>query len=570
MSSSTRFSIVIPTYQRRDLAVRAVAALKRQVFKNFEVVVVVDGSTDGTAEALRRLRTAFRLTVLEQANSGAAAARNRGASAATAEIVLFLDDDMEADDQLLAEHDRSHTEGADMVLGHLPLHPASPSTLLSRGVGRWSERRRERLSRPDAVVPVADLLTGQMSISRATFQRLGGFDVAFTRGGLFGGEDIDFGYRVVEAGLRIVFNDAARSYQLWSVDPGVFLRRMREAGRSAEELRAKHPQLAGTGDPASRFRAQGSRLVFGTLAAAPRRLSWPLRALVAERVRRGADDRLTEWLFLEVRTMEYRRGARAARRALRAQKAAVLAYHAIADLRDDRVLAAYGVPPERLAEHVDGLARQGYRFITLDHVIEAVDGRVLLPDRALLLTFDDAYVDLLTAAAPILAQRGIPAVVFAVAGKMGGTNEWDRALGAQPLRLLDAKGLRDVEAQGIVVGSHGMSHRRLVELPQDEVDEELRRSAEELASAGVTRPLAFSYPYGLWNHDVTAATRAAGYVVAFTITPGVVRRGDNRFLLPRIEVSACDSAKTLRLKIATAGWPDRWRRKALRLLQADT
>src|SRR5205814_1838864 len=148
----------------------------------------VDGSTDGSAEALRHLRTRFPLTVLEQANAGGAAARNHGARVAEGELLVFLDDDMEADAAMLAEHDRCHAEGADMVLGHLPLHPETSPTLLSRGVDRWTERRRERLTGSDEDVPLADLLTGQMSISKASFEELGGFDAGFTRAGLFGGE----------------------------------------------------------------------------------------------------------------------------------------------------------------------------------------------------------------------------------------------------------------------------------------------------------------------------------------------------------------------------------------------
>src|SRR6266498_523051 len=89
-----RFSVVIPTYQRRDLVVRSVWSLAHQEFVgDFEVIVVVDGSHDGSAEALRQLTPLappFPLTVLEQSNQGAASARNRGAAAACGEILLFL------------------------------------------------------------------------------------------------------------------------------------------------------------------------------------------------------------------------------------------------------------------------------------------------------------------------------------------------------------------------------------------------------------------------------------------------------------------------------------------------
>ena len=90
--------------------------------------------------------------MIEQANQGGAAARNAGAAAADGAMLLFLDDDMEADPAMLAEHERSHAEGADLVLGDFPIHPDSPTTVLSQGVGRWARRRRELLATPEAAM----------------------------------------------------------------------------------------------------------------------------------------------------------------------------------------------------------------------------------------------------------------------------------------------------------------------------------------------------------------------------------------------------------------------------------
>jgi peptidoglycan/xylan/chitin deacetylase (PgdA/CDA1 family) len=546
-----------------------VATLRRQTHSDFEVIVAVDGSTDGTAEALRRLRVPFALTVLEQSNRGGAEARNLGASAAVGDLLLFLDDDMEADPEMLQEHDRSHREGADIVLGHLPLHPASRRTVLSYGVGRWAERRRKRLASPGADIPVAELLTGQMSISREAFNRIGGFDTSFTRDGLFGGEDLDFGYRARKGGLRVVFNQAALSYQLWTVDPAAYMRRSREAGRAAEELVVKHPELRHDLNVGPEFNSRGSRLVFGTLSVAPPALTWALRAFAAQRVRSGKTDGLTYKLFFALQTMEFRRGSRQARRRSGAGEAVVLAYHAISDLRGDPVLGEYGVTPKRLARHLDVLAGHGRRFITLQALLRALDGEELLPRGAVLVTFDDAYSDLLTAACPILAERGIPGVAFAVAGQIGGTNEWDRQLGAGVLSLLDEQGLHRIAARSIAIGSHGVTHRRLVGLSPSELEGELRGSAARLSSLGLPRPTVLSYPFGAWNHEVAAATEQAGYAAAFTISPGVVRRGENRYALPRIEVLANDSPFGLRLKLATAAWPGPWRRRLLRLARVS-
>jgi len=562
-----RFSVVIPTHQRRDVVVRNVSALAGQTHGDFEVVAVVDGSTDGTAAALRALETPFPLTVLEQPNSGAATARNAGAAAASGEILLFLDDDMEGDPGLLAEHDRSHRGGADLVLGDVPLHPDSPRNVLSDGVGAWARARRDRLAVADDV-PLADLLTGQMSIKRDLFERLGAFDAAFTRDGAFGGEDVDFGYRVLKAGCRVEFNPAAVSRQRFDVDPAVYLRREYDAGRSAQELMAKHPERAGDIGGSRRLATRRSRLLLGPFVAAPRPLSAPVRWGVAGLVRSGRGGARTSAAFQAVRSMEHLRGVRAARRALSTGEVLVLAYHAIQDLGDDAVLRDYAVPPAQFAEQLDALLDRGWRFVDLDAVVRALDGDAALPPRSLLLTFDDAYADLLDPVMPVLAERRITAVVFAVAGQIGGENVWDRAKGATMLPLLGEDGLRQLVAAGHEVGSHAMTHRPLSRAPAEELPDELAGSADRLESAGLPRPRALAYPHGDRSPAVVECAREAGYAVAFAIEAGVVRRGADRWSLPRVEVVAGDTPRRLALKLATAGWPGPLRRRALAAVRA--
>lgn len=561
-----RFSIVIPTYRRREWVVRNVGALGAQTVSDFEVIVVDDGSDDGTAEKLRTLDTSFPLAVLEQENQGAARARNVGARTAGGEILLFLDDDMRADPALLAEHERSHREGADAVLGDLPLDPMSPPNLLSWGVGWWAESRCERLSEAGAEIRLDDLLTGQLSIAKQAFEELGGFDVSFTREGLFGGEDIDFGYRVLGAGKKVVFNPRAIAFQYYDISPATYLKRAREAGRSDWELVAKHPQLAERLDASPRFTTRRSRLLLQPFLIAPAALSWPLRVGAASIVRSRRNTPRLRRLFFAVRTLEYLRGRRNAQRSARDGSATVLAYHALSDLSRDSVLKEYGIDAETFAGQLDMLAARGHKFIGLDQLLTALEGRMPLPEKAILLTFDDAYADLLPSAVDILSQRRLPAVVFAVSGQLGGTNEWDRHLGAKTLQLLDTEGLETLVEAGIEIGSHSVTHSQLTKISARQADAELRDSADQLEAAGLPRPRAFAYPHGAWNGATAAAAAAVGYGAAFTVDQGRIEPDSNRYALPRIEVLASDSHRSLRLKLATAGWPDRVRDRLLALM----
>ena len=91
-------SVVIPTYQRRGLVRRAVASVLGQTFQDFELIVVDDGSTDGTGDALEGIDERIRYT--RQENRGVAAARNVGIRLARGEIIAFLD----SDDRWLPDH----------------------------------------------------------------------------------------------------------------------------------------------------------------------------------------------------------------------------------------------------------------------------------------------------------------------------------------------------------------------------------------------------------------------------------------------------------------------------------
>lgn len=552
-----RFSVVIPTYQRRNIILMSVRALARQEFNgSFEVIVVVDGSKDGSAEALREIDAPFSITVLEQANQGAAAARNRGAAAARGEILLFLDDDMESHPRLLAEHDRSHREGADVVLGHIPLHPESPSNILSAGVKSWVDERVQLLSSPGTSLTLHDLLTGQISLIRKTFHHVGGFDTNFTLGGSFGNEDVDFGYRLLLAGYKIVFNPNAISWQYYVVQPGQYLRQWRQAGHADVAFARKHPEQAKTLFGLNGAESQLNRLVWRPLLALPllaAPLTGALRWLTLTLIEHGAQDAITTRLFYETRAVEYWKGVREAGGIPQPRPLRVLSYHAIADLAGAPVIEDYAVPPALFRRQLDILTQAGFRFVNADEFLRFLHTQAGLPRRALLLTFDDCYQDLLDVVLPMLEERGIPAVAFAVSRRLGGTNEWDEAIGAPQLRLLDADSLRELAARGVAIGAHSRTHPQLTCVSVEELSDEVAGSVADLEAVGLDRPLLFAYPHGECDHKVQRAVQDAGLEAAFTVKPGLVQPSQDPYQVPRIEILRGDVGWKFRWKVAVAG-----------------
>lgn len=203
-------SVVVPTFERRESLERLLDGLERQSYaRSFEVIVVDDGSRDGTAEWLRARRgVAYQLRVLGQAHAGPAAARNRGVAEARGELIVFLDDDVVPEAGLLAAHVAAHESIPDSVVCGTMLPPERwdrPAWI------RWEEQKLVAQYRAmrDGVYSCTyrQFFTGNASLARDRFAAAGGFDVSFARA-----EDVDLGYRLDRLGMRFVFEPLARTY----------------------------------------------------------------------------------------------------------------------------------------------------------------------------------------------------------------------------------------------------------------------------------------------------------------------------------------------------------------------
>jgi hypothetical protein len=114
---------------------------------------------------------------------------------------------------------------------------------MTEGLARWAEKRNARLSDHAAGIPVTEMLGGHLSLSRKAFDALGRFDAAFTEGGRFGGEDLDFGWRASSLGIPVVYEPRAIAKQVWDKSFRALCRDIREAGGSDVRLARKHPEL---------------------------------------------------------------------------------------------------------------------------------------------------------------------------------------------------------------------------------------------------------------------------------------------------------------------------------------
>ena len=220
MTEQPRVSVVVPTYNRLDRLRLVLRALADQSHPrgDIEVIVVSDGSSDGTDRYLTEGNFPRPVTAVFQENAGPAAARNNGLRHASGDLVLFLDDDVIPSRALVEEHLRAHTEHPGTVVIGPMLTPEDH--LMSPWVS-WEQRMLyKQYDAMDAGLYTArarQFYTGNTSISRELLEAHGGFDETFRRA-----EDIELAYRLSDAGVGFHycadargFHYAERSFAAW-------------------------------------------------------------------------------------------------------------------------------------------------------------------------------------------------------------------------------------------------------------------------------------------------------------------------------------------------------------------
>jgi peptidoglycan/xylan/chitin deacetylase (PgdA/CDA1 family) len=210
------------------------------------------------------------------------------------------------------------------------------------------------------------------------------------------------------------------------------------------------------------------------------------------------------------------------------------------------------VPPLTFARQLDLLVERRAHFLDLDGYLAGLStGR--WPARSVLVTIDDGYVSTLTEAAPMLAARSIPAVMFALPGRLGGHSAWMPGAAGNP--LLDADGLRELERHGVRVEAHGWDHTTLPGLPAAELHRQVAETREALADLLGRAPVAFAYPSGEHDAAARAAVRSAGYSCAFAVHEP---HDNDRWALSRVDVNPTETEFSFRLK-ASRWWPAAYR-----------
>lgn len=258
-------SVIIPTYNGAHKITGVLRALEKQHYSGFEVVVVVDGSTDNTVNLLEREKFSFAsFHVVVQQNKGRAAVRNAGAEKATGELLVFFDDDMLPAPACLSAHIAHHR-----LLPRSILTGAQIDVDGTTDIQRYKKFLAEKWTRPLLIYKGKSLprehiymTAANFSISKALFAELGGFDEE-----LSDAEDFDLAMRAYHKGIPLYYDHSAYAEHRDPITCASYIKRQRQYREAHQKLKELKPELYADYKPGSMLQPKGIKRIIWSIFA---------------------------------------------------------------------------------------------------------------------------------------------------------------------------------------------------------------------------------------------------------------------------------------------------------------
>lgn len=229
----------------------------------------------------------------------------------------------------------------------------------------------------------------------------------------------------------------------------------------------------------------------------------------------------------------------------------VLMYHRVGDVAD-ATEARYAIAADRFQAHMEALSRAGHGAVSIDALVDWLEGGPPVPERSFVLTFDDGFAGVHEHALPILQHLNWPCTVFLVSDLIGGHARWLAGAAASReghQRLLNAGEIHEMQGRGCSFHSHSRTHPSLIRLDDARLESEVSDSRQALSGMLGADVRYFAYPYGHVDDRVESTTRRAGYRAAFSTQSGFNRRGVDPFRIRRLDVFGTDTPAMLLRKI---------------------
>lgn len=203
-------------------------------------------------------------------------------------------------------------------------------------------------------------------------------------------------------------------------------------------------------------------------------------------------------------------------------KIPVLLYHVVKPNPDPT--NPYQFSLEEFEKHMAYLKENGYRTLTMKQYFNILDGKAAIPEKPILLTFDDNSNDFYPYVYPVLNKYGMKATQFTVSDWVNGS--WN----------MTSNEILTVLENGVDIQNHTVTHPFLANLSKEEQCVEIQNATEALKDLTGRTTFAFAYPYGNYNSDTISLLRDLGIKGAFKVGGGLSTDQSNRYELPRIMI----------------------------------
>jgi len=213
----------------------------------------------------------------------------------------------------------------------------------------------------------------------------------------------------------------------------------------------------------------------------------------------------------------------------------VLMYHSITYEKGNPIC----LPIKKFKEQMKYLKDNGYYTITLMNLYEYLMNNTPIPEKSIVLTFDDGYENNYTDMFPVLKKYNFKATIFVITSNIDKYN-----------KSMTSKQLLEMEKYGVDIESHTVNHENLKMLSKNKQLKTLVQSKKDLERILNKQINFFAYPYGWYNKSAIEAVKEAGYKMAFTTKGSWSSKNDGILSLHRVYVSSFDDMKVFESKIS--------------------
>ena len=215
------------------------------------------------------------------------------------------------------------------------------------------------------------------------------------------------------------------------------------------------------------------------------------------------------------------------------QNVPILLYHSISD-QATPLFRRYVVPPSRFHEQMAYLHTAGCTALTVTQFVQAGTG---LPDKPVVLTFDDGYRDFYTTALPILQEYALASTMYLITDGIGATSRWLARAGDPNRPIMTWDEVIAIRTSGVEIGAHTHTHPHLDTQPRAAARAEITTSKRLLEDCLGQPVLSFAYPYGHYLGWTKRLVQDAGFTSAAAVNLEISSTAEDRFALSRFIVS---------------------------------